>query len=378
MPHIPFNKPFVSGEEITFINDALRKQEFSGDGYFTRECEKSIETITNCTKVLMTSSCTHALEMCAILADIQEGDEVIMSSFNFVSAANAFVLRGARIKYVDIRPDTMNIDENLIESAITPRTKAILVMHYGAIACAMDKIMAIAIKHKLLVIEDAAHCIDAYYDDKHLGTIGDLGTLSFHATKNIHCGEGGALLINNPKFINRAQIIREKGTNRQAFIEGLVDKYSWVDIGSSYLMSEISAAFLLAQLNHVSKVTNNRVGIYQQYEDLLQHMSKDDRIEYTSKATYQHNGHNVYIKCDSERSRNELIRFLRKHKISAFFHYVPLHSSLAGQKFGKFIGTDIYTTKESGRLLRLPLFYDLDAVETVVSKVEDFLDSYES
>lgn len=364
---IPFNIPFICEEEEEYIKKAITRKNLAGDGFFTKECQSFLKSFTRSTDVLLTSSCTHALELSALLCDIQPGDEVIMSSFTFVSSANAFVLRGAKIVYVDIHPDTMNINENLIEAAITPNTKAILVMHYAGVACAMNEIMSIAERHHLFVIEDAAQCIDAYYHKNHLGAIGHLGAFSFHSTKNIHCGEGGALLINDKRLVKRAEIIREKGTNRKSFLRGEVDKYSWVDIGSSYLMSELNAAFLYAQLQQTTMVTKKRLSFWNIYNDNLNNFTSKNISESLS-----HNAHLYFIKCKNIAERSELIGFLKKKKISTVFHYVPLHSSKKGKITGRFNGPDLFTTKESERLLRLPLYYDLADIELVIKSLNEF------
>lgn len=358
---IPFNKPFISGEEEKNIVGLLHDNNtLSGDGYYTKECHKAIGELTKCSKVLLTTSCTHSLEMAALLIDIKPGDEVIMSSFTFVSTANPFVLRGAKIVFVDIRPDTMNINENLIEAAITSKTRAIVPVHYGGVACDMDKIMSIAKSYNLIVVEDAAQCINAYYDNRHLGTIGHLGAISFHDTKNIHCGEGGCLLINDEKLIERAEIIREKGTNRAKFLRGEIDKYTWVDQGSSYLPSELNAAFLLAQLEKLKEVTANRLESWGHYRALFASLKQEGIIDWQEVPEgCMHNGHIFYIKLKDIDQRQELIDRLKSNGISAVFHYVPLHSATAGVKFGRFHGEDIFTTKESERLLRLPMWYGL-------------------
>jgi dTDP-4-amino-4,6-dideoxygalactose transaminase len=370
---IPFNIPFISGEELQYVQQAISNKDLTGDGYFTKKCQKHLETFTNSKKVLLTGSCTQALEMCALLTDIQPGDEVIMPSFTFVSSANAFVLRGAKIVFVDIRPDTMNINEQLIKHAITKKTKGILVMHYAGVACEMDAIMNIAAKHELIVIEDAAQCIGAYYKNKHLGTIGHLGTFSFHSTKNIHCGEGGALLINDQRFAERAEILRDKGTNRNAFLKGIVNKYSWVDIGSSYSMSELSAAFLYAQLLKVEEITQKRKQLFDSYAKELKMLVKAGIIKLPKiPAECLHNGHIFYIKCKDSVERAALIEQLKNDGISTAFHYVPLHSAKAGRKFGIFAGEDNFTTKESEKLLRLPLYFDLDKIEKISKALNKF------
>jgi dTDP-4-amino-4,6-dideoxygalactose transaminase len=368
---IPFNLPYISGDELQYVDKAIQNKDLSGDGYFNFLSQFSLEKITGCNKVLLTSSCTHALEMCALLADIQPGDEVIMPSFTFVSSANAFVLRGAKVVFVDIRPDTMNIDEKLIEKAISRKTKAILVMHYAGVSCEMDTIMAIAQTYNLVVIEDAAQCIGAFYKKKHLGTIGHLGTLSFHSTKNIHCGEGGALLVNDERFTDRAEIIREKGTNRNAFIKGQVNKYSWVDIGSSYLMNELSAAFLYAQLLKTEEITKRRISHWDVYFKQFTETKMAIDLPFIPNNC-RHNGHIFYIKCKDNSERNHLIDYLKSNGISSAFHYVPLHSAVAGKQFGRFSGKDKHTTNYSERLLRLPLYYDLESIEKIVSSFSKF------
>lgn len=367
---IPFNKPFISGKEIEHIEKAIQHRNLAGDGFFSKKVEQQLKEISKSKNVLLTSSCTHALEMCAMLCDLKIGDEVIMSSFSFVSMVNAVVLRGAKAVFVDIRPDTMNIDEKLIEAAITVKTKAIIVMHYGSHACEMSAIMLIAKKYNLIVIEDAAHCIGAYYKNKHLGTIGHLGTISFHSTKNIHCGEGGALLINDEQFEKRAAIIREKGTNRKAFLQGEIDKYSWIDIGSSYLMSELTAAFLSEQLTHLEEITKKRKKLWCLYQAQFQSLT----VRISSK--YFHNAHIFYIKLKNKIERQACIDYLEEKGISTAFHYVPLHSTAAGEKYGIFHGKDIFTTIESEKLLRLPLYYYLkeDDIRYIFDNVSDFLE----
>lgn len=361
MNSIPFNKPFLSGNESEAFELLLKKNKFSGDGEFTEQCNKKITRLTGALKSLLTTSCTHALEMTALLIGIQPGDEVIMSSYTFVSSANPFILRGAKIIFVDIRPETMNIDERLIEAAISPKTKAIILMHYGGVACNMPAIAEIAQKHRLKVIEDAAQCIDAYYKDKHLGTFGDFGTLSFHDTKNIHCGEGGSLLINDQHYKDRADIIREKGTDRSKFIAGLIDKYSWVDVGSSYLPSEFNAAILNTQLDQIKQVTSKRLLLWNRYLTNLKPLSDEGIINMSAipDADHKHNGHLFFIKCAGLDERNALMAWLKKNGVTATFHYIPLHSSLAGKKMGAFFGNDVFTSRESERLLRLPLYYEL-------------------
>jgi len=374
-PIIPFNIPYVSGTEAIRMNEVFADAKFCGDGKFSKLCNEIIITQTKTRKALFVTSCTHALEMTAILCQLSPGDEVIMPSFTFVSTANAFVLRGAQIKFVDVRPDTMNIDERLIENAITKKTKAIVVVHYGGVSCEMDTIMAIAKKHQLFVIEDAAQCMHTFYKNKHLGTIGEFGTLSFHDTKNIHCGEGGALLINDEKFVERAEIIREKGTDRSKYIAGLVDKYSWVDVGSSYSASELSAAFLSEQLINVEAVTNKRIALWDHYLTLLAPLEKAGKIQLPFIPDgCKHNGHLFFIKCADIEERTSLMASLRKKSIVTSFHYIPLHSSKAGTQFGEFVGNDQYTTIESSRLLRLPMYYSLkkEEVEQVCESISSF------
>ncbi|MFY0599379.1 MAG: dTDP-4-amino-4,6-dideoxygalactose transaminase [Cyclobacteriaceae bacterium] len=360
---MPFNKPLILGSEQKHIDELIRSGgKISGDGFYTKKCGELLQNLTAAQKVLLTTSCTHAMEMAALLINIQPGDEVIMSSFTFVSTANPFVLRGAKIVFVDIRPDTMNIDETLIEAAITPKTKAIVPVHYGAVACDMNKIMAIAEENDLWVIEDAAQCIDAYHNEKHLGTIGHLGAFSFHDTKNIHCGEGGCLLINDASLVGRAEILREKGTNRAEFIRGEIDKYTWVDQGSSYLPSELNAAFLLAQLESVKVVTPNRLDSWGKYREFLGDSKDSGKIDWQIVPSgCSHNGHLFYVKLSDIEKRQEVIDKLKGHQISAFFHYIPLHTAVAGKKFGRFVGKDRFTTKESQRLLRFPIWYGMEA-----------------
>lgn len=371
---IPFNVPYISGEETQYIVDAIERKNLAGDGFYTKSCQDKLINITDAKHVLLTPSCTHALELSALLLDLKKGDEVIMPSFTFVSTANAFVLQGAVPVFVDIRPDTMNIDEKLIENAITSKTKAIVVMHYAGVACEMDTIMDIADQYSLFVIEDAAQCIGATYKGKHLGTIGHFGTFSFHSTKNIHCGEGGALLINQNQFIQRAEIIREKGTNRNQFLRGEVDKYSWIDIGSSILLGELSAAFLYAQLLDVVKVTKRRQVLWNTYYDLLSGKIDDDMLP-TIPRECRSNAHIFYLKCKDIEERQALIKYLKRKNIATVFHYVPLHSAPAGLGFGRFYGKDEYTTVESEKLLRLPLYYDLENVEIIAKEVVNFLNN---
>lgn len=378
---IPFNRPHLTEKEFKYIKDAHSRWWLAGDGYYTKKCSIWLERKIVTKRALLTNSGTSALDIIAILADIKPSDEVIMPSFNFPSTANAAVLRRGVPVFVDIHPDTLNINEILIENAITPRTKAIFVVHYAGVGCEMDKILQIAKKHNLLVLEDAAHSFLAKYKNRYLGTIGDMGAFSFHETKNITSGEGGALLINNPKFIERAEIIREKGTNRTKFYRGEVDKYTWIDIGSSYLPSEITAAFLMAQLERAFQITKKRIRIWNKYNDALKHLEKKGYIKRpVIPDGCEHNGHLYYILVENLIVRNGLINFLKKRKISAPFHYVPLHSSPAGRKFGRFVGNMTITRKVSNNLLRLPLFYDLkeNEVDHIVKSIYDFFKKIKS
>lgn len=357
---IPFNTPFIIGNELEYITNAIKNRQLSGDGQFTKKCHEWLEKKYGCCKALLTHSCTAALEMAAILIDIQPGDEIIMPSYTFVSTANAFVLRGGVPVFVDIRPDTMNIDETKIEAAITRKTKAIVPVHYAGVACEMDTIMEIAEQYQLIVVEDAAQAILAEYKGKKLGTIGHFGTLSFHETKNVISGEGGALLINIPEYCERAEIIREKGTNRSCFFRGQVDKYTWVDIGSSYLPGEIIAAFLYGQLEWTETIIKNRKDIWGKYYSHLQFLIKENEFEIpVIPKECHHNGHLFYVKLKNLESRTRYIEYFKKELVASVFHYVPLHSSPAGMKFGRFNGIDRYTTLESDRLLRLPLYHGM-------------------
>ncbi len=373
---IPFNIPPYVGKELEYIKEAIEKNhKICGDGFFTKKCSEWMENKFNVKKVLLTTSCTHATEMTAILTDIKEGDEVIAPSFTFVSTVNPFVLRGAKIVFIDINPKTMNMDENLIEDAITEKTKAILPVHYAGVACNMDRIMEIAKKHNLIVIEDAAQGVMSEYKGKPLGTIGEYGCFSFHETKNYSMGEGGALLINNKKNVEKAEIIREKGTNRSRFFRGQVDKYTWVDKGSSYLPSELNAAYLYAQLENADLIYNDRMNTWNKYKELLQELADKNLIELQYiPEDCKHNAHMFYIKCKDLDERTSLIDFLKENNINAVFHYIPLHSAEAGLKFGRFHGEDKYTTKESERLLRLPFYYGLkeENVKYITSKIKEF------
>src|SRR3989304_6018558 len=372
---IPFNIPLVTGKETIYIHQAIQSRKFCGDGSFTKKCNEWLENNAKTKKALLTTSCTHALEMAAILADIQEGDEIIMPSFTFVTTANAFVLRGAKIIFVDVRPDTMNIDETKIEEAITNKTKAIVPVHYAGVSCEMNRIMELAKKYNLLVIEDAAQGMMSSYKEKALGSIGHMGCYSFHETKNYSCGEGGAILINNEKFVERAEIIREKGTNRLRFLKGQVDKYTWVDIGSSYLPSELNAAFLYAHLEMAEVVTKKRVCLWDRYYQNLKDLEAKGVLGLPQIPSHcNHSAHMFYIKLKDIEERQNVIKFLKDNGIQTVFHYIPLHSSLAGKRFGRFMGEDKYTTIESERLLRLPLYYDLtlEEVDYITKHLEKF------
>lgn len=361
MIDIPFNKPYLTGQEIEYIKKSHEVGNLSGDGQFTVKSSRWLENKTHCRKALLTHSCTGALEMAAILANFGPGDEVILPSYTFVSTANAFVLRGAIPVFVDIRPDTLNINEKLIEAAITPRTKAIAPVHYAGVGCEMDTIMQIAKKHNLLVIEDAAQGVMSTYKGQALGAIGHLGAYSFHETKNIISGEGGALLVNDAAYADRAEIIREKGTNRSQFYEGKVDKYTWHDIGSSYLPGEDTAAFLLAQLEHAQEITNARLAIWDKYHQALESLEKKGDIRRpVIPEECQHNAHMYYVLLDSNQTRTKLIEKFKKQNIHPVFHYIPLHSSPGGIKFGRVSGSMNHTDDLSARLLRLPLWVGLE------------------
>ncbi len=358
---INFNEPVYLEKSMEYIKKAiLVNKRLNGDGEFCGLCADWLEKKFHAPKIMLTTSCTHGLEMASLLCDIQPGDEVIMPSYTFVSTADAFVLRGAHVKFVDIDPKTMNINVNLIEDAITERTKAIVPVHYAGVGCDMDTIMDIAKRHHLLVVEDAAQAMMATYKGQYLGTIGDFGSYSFHETKNYTMGEGGTININNPVYIERGEIIREKGTNRSKFFRGEIDKYSWVDVGSSYLPSELNAAYLYAQLEVAEQINKKRLDLWDNYYDGLHDLQEQEYLELPYiPAECQHNAHMFYIKLKDLDQRTQMLDYLRKKSIYAVFHYVPLHSSKAGKEFGEFVGDDIYTTKESDRLLRLPMFYGL-------------------
>lgn len=375
---INFNVPPFTGKELDYIKEAVERQKICGDGIFTKKCNEWLEQKTGTTKCLLTTSCTHAIELAALLCEIKPGDEVIMPSFTFVSTADAFVLRGATIVFVDIRPDTMNMDENLIEAAITDKTKAIVPVHYAGVACEMDKIMEIANKYNLFVVEDAAQGIMSTYKGKPLGTFGEFGCLSFHETKNYSMGEGGAILIRDSEYIEPAEIIREKGTDRSKFFRGQVDKYTWVNFGSSYLPSDMNAAYLYAQLELAEEINQSRIDIWNRYYENLKILADKGMIELPVVPDgCVHNGHMFYIKAKDIHERTKLIDYLKENGILSVFHYIPLHTATAGKKFGRFHGTDQYTTKESERLTRLPLYYGLSLEQTddISNKIIEFYET---
>lgn len=361
---IPFNKPPYVGSESTYMEKAIQNGKICGDGEFTKKCHQWIEAKTGTSKALLTTSCTQALEMAALLSGIEPGDEVILPSYTFVSTANAFVLRGAKLVFVDIRPDTQNIDEKLIENAITDKTKAIVPVHYAGVGCEMDEILAIAKKHNLVVVEDAAQGVMSTYKGKGLGSIGDYGCYSFHETKNYSMGEGGAILIRAENEVDQAEIIREKGTNRSRFLKGQVDKYTWVDRGSSFLPSDMNAAYLYAQLEVADKINENRLSSWNMYyERLTPLMEKGILTLPHIPEECKHNAHMFYIKTGGLEERTKLIGYLKEHEIGSAFHYVPLHSAPAGKEYGVFAGEDKYTTDTYERLLRLPMYYGLKEEE---------------
>lgn len=372
---IPFNKPPYAGNEKEYIAEAIAANKICGDGQFTKKCHALLEKMTGSQKVLLTTSGSHALEMAALLCGLESGDEVILPSFTFSSTANAFVLAGAKLVFVDVRPDTMNIDETKIEAAITPRTRVIVPVHYAGVACEMDTIMEIAKKHNLKVVEDAAQGVMASYHGKALGTIGDFGCFSFHETKNYSMGEGGALLIRDSENNEAAEILREKGTNRSRFLRGQVDKYTWVGYGSSYLPSDLNAAYLLAQLEEADKINNARLRAWEQYHKGLAPLEAAGKIEIAHiPEGCAHNAHMFWVKTKDLAERTALIAYLKERGIFSMFHYVPLHSAEAGLKFGRFHGEDQYTTQESNRLTRLPMYYGIgdEEIETVIAAVKEF------
>ena len=371
--NIPFNRPHMTGKELWYISQAHHQGMLAGDGSFTRQCHDWLEAQTGCCKAFLTHSCTAALEMAAILADIGPGDEVIMPSYTFVSTANAFVLRGGVPVFVDIHPDTLNLDETKIEAAITDKTKAVVPVHYAGVGCNMEAIMEIADRHKLLVIEDAAQGVMAKRNGRSLGSIGHMGTLSFHETKNVISGEGGALLINDERFVERAEIIREKGTNRSQFFRGQIDKYTWVDVGSSYLPGEVIAAFLLAQLENAEEITRRRLEIWQQYHTGFADLEAQGHVRRPIlPVECQHNAHMYYLLLEDLNVRTTLMQYLKEKGVNTVFHYVPLHSSPAGRRYGRVSHELPVTDSVSNRLLRLPLFVDLEDAPMIVDLVENF------
>jgi dTDP-4-amino-4,6-dideoxygalactose transaminase len=373
---IPFNRPYLTGRELYYIRQAHRRAQLAGDGYFTRKCQHWLEKKLGAKKAFLTHSCTSALEMAAILADIKPGDEVIMPSYTFVSTANAFVLRGGVPVFLDIRPDTLNIDEKLIEKAITRKTKAIVPVHYAGVGCEMDTILKIARKYRLLVIEDAAHAVKATYKGRELGTIGDLGTLSFHETKNIISGEGGALLVNNPKFIRRAEIVWQKGTDRSQFIRSEVDKYTWRDIGSSFLPGELVAAFLWAQLQKAGQITRRRRRIWSRYHKAFYDSEKKGWLRRpVISARCHHNAHMYYLLFNTKKTRDNLLEFMKNRGIKSVFHYIPLHRSKLGKKYLKTGNRCNISDTISERLIRLPMFTGLaeKQIKTIIDEIKNFL-----
>ena len=373
--HIPFNRPYFSGREFEYIQEAIRFWQLSGDGTFTKKCHALLENELGVRKALLTTSCTHALEMAALLLEIKPGDEIIVPSFTFVSTVNAFVLRGAHPVFIDIRPDTLNMDETQLERLITPRTKAILVVHYAGVACEMDPILQLAEKHRIAVVEDNAHGLFGKYKGKFLGTLGCLATQSFHETKNITCGEGGALLINDDRYIERAEVIREKGTNRSRFFRGQVDKYTWVDVGSSYLPSDILAAFLYAQLEAREWIQSKRRRIWERYDESLKAWADNCGVKVPSVPAHcEQPYHMYYLVLPSLEKRQALISYLNEHQINSVFHYQALHLSHMGRQFGGEIGDCPVTESVSDRLVRLPFFNDLtqDEQTCVIDRITEF------
>ncbi|MBR6906215.1 MAG: dTDP-4-amino-4,6-dideoxygalactose transaminase [Selenomonadaceae bacterium] len=372
---ISFNVPPVVGDELAYIRQAIADNKISGDGAFTKKCHAWLEEQCGAGKALLTTSGTSALDMAMLLCDFHEGDEVILPSYTFSSTATSAVLAGARLVFVDIRPDTMNMDEKKIEDAITEKTKAIIVVHYAGVACEMSAITAIAEKHHLKVIEDAAQGVMSTYRGKYLGTIGDFGCYSFHETKNYSMGEGGALIINRPEYVERAEILREKGTNRSKFFRGQVDKYTWVDIGDSYLPSELNAAYLLAQLQRAQEIYDDRMGTWQKYWEAFRPLAEQGKVEIpVIPSDCRHNAHMFYLKLADLEERTRFIEYMKGQGVQCVFHYIPLHSSPAGKKYGRFHGEDVHTTKESERLVRLPMYYRMEQkdIDHVTEKVKEF------
>lgn len=372
---ISFNEPIMLEKAFTYVREAINNKKLSGDGEFTKRCSYWLERWCGRGHVFLTTSCTHATEMAAMLAGIQPGDEVIMPAYTFVSTADAFVLRGAKVKFIDIRPDTMNLDESLIEDAITEKTKAIVPVHYAGVGCEMDTVMEIAKRRRLLVIEDAAQGVMSTYKGQALGSIGDYGCYSFHETKNYSMGEGGAIAVRDDKMVEMAEIIREKGTDRSKFFRGQVDKYTWVEVGSSYLPSELNAAYLWAQLEQADQIFRDRMQIWGMYEEGFRELADAGKVELPHiPEGCSHNAHMFYMKVKDLKERTRLISYMKSRGIILVFHYVPLHTAPAGRKYGKFVGEDRYTTKESERLVRLPLYYGMKPIDTerVICAVEDF------
>ena len=372
---ISFNVPPVVGDELAYIQQAIADHKISGDGAFTKKCHAWLEGQCGAGKALLTTSGTSALDMAMLLCDFHEGDEVILPSYTFSSTATSAVLAGARLVFVDIRPDTMNMDEKKIEDAITEKTKAVIVVHYAGVACEMSAITAIAEKHHLKVIEDAAQGVMSTYRGKYLGTIGDFGCYSFHETKNYSMGEGGALIINRPEYVERAEILRGKGTNRSKFFRGQVDKYTWVDIGDSYLPSELNAAYLLAQLQRAQEIYDDRMGTWQKYWEAFRPLAEQGKVEIpVIPSDCRHNAHMFYLKLADLEERTRFIEYMKGQGVHCVFHYIPLHSSPAGKKYGRFHGEDVHTTKESERLVRLPMYYHMEQkdIDHVTEKVKEF------
>lgn len=374
---IPFNVPPFTGKEFEYMHEAVNNHKICGDGPFTKKCDEWMEKRFNAKKVMLTTSGSSALDMAALLCGLQPGDEVILPSFTFSSTANSFVLAGAKLVFVDIRPDTMNIDEKKIEAAITDKTKVICPVHYAGVACEMDTIMDIAKKHNLMVVEDAAQAVMSTYKGKACGAIGDFGCFSFHETKNYSMGEGGAIVINNEKYIEKAEILREKGTNRSQFFRGQVAKYNWVDFGDSYLQSDLNAAYLWAQLEMADDINNNRLETWNSYYEAFKPLEEKGIITLpTIPEGCVHNAHMFYIKCKDLETRQDYIQFMRSFDIGCVFHYVPLHSAPAGLKFGRFDGEDEHTTPDSDRLVRLPMYYDMskEDIQEVIDKTLEYFD----
>ena len=372
---INFNMPPFVGTELDYVNQAIDAHKICGDGQFTKKCNAWLEERFSAQKVLLTTSGTTALDMAALMCDLKQGDEVILPSFTFSSTATAFVLAGATLVFVDVRPDTMNIDETKIEAAITDKTRVIVPVHYAGVACEMDTIMDIAKRHNLMVVEDAAQGVMSTYKGRALGTIGDFGCYSFHETKNYSMGEGGALVINNSAYNERAEILREKGTNRSKFFRGQVDKYTWVDFGDSYLPSDMNAAYLWGQLEVADDINNDRLATWNAYNEAFKPLADKGKVELpTIPSDCVHNAHMYYLKCRDLAERSAFIKYLKEKDVQAVFHYVPLHSAPAGRKFGRFDGEDVYTTSESDRLVRLPLYYGLSKEnrEKVIEAVKEF------